>query len=309
VGSAPVNTSTARSLVTFGDNFAYFSASGVIQLTFDSNLNQFKESSLTNETIKTLYSDIPLESRKYASGHYAEEDNVLFWMYSSDGTAPKEFDTFLCYNIILKAWFKFKIDSSNGGYIQDAFRLPSNTVAGNTSNIFQDFRFLVTTTDYRLTIAYLDTSANFKDFVGSTSESEQQGFIQTGYLNANDSAKEKQSSYIVPSFLRTEDGFTDDGNGNLTPTNESSCMISAYWDYADDDVSGKINDPFEAYRYNRLYIPEDASDTFNYGQSVLTTKNRLTGRGRALSLRFETSVGKDCQLLGWNLDFGANGKV
>lgn len=297
-----------NNLISFEDSFAYFSKTGIILLTYDNNLDQLVEQSLSQDSIQTLYESIPLACRKLARGFYSKRDNTIFWMYSIDTSSSTDYTDILMYNLTLKAWTKLKVNSDNGGSIVDAFELPPGSVNTNTSNILESFKVLVKTSDYALAIADFDNTV-FTDFTGSTSASEQTAFIQTGYLNANDSAKQKQSSYIVPSFLRTEDGFTDDGNGNLTPTNESSCMISAYWDYADDDVSGKINDSFEAYRYNRLYIPEDASDTFNYGQSVLTTKNRLTGRGRALSLRFETSAGKDCQLLGWNLDFAANGKV
>ena len=160
-----------------------------------------------------------------------------------------------------------------------------------------------------LRFAYFKDSS-FKDFAGSIQAgTDAAAFMQTGFINAGDSQRRKQANYIVPSFIRTENGFTDDGGGDLTPTNESSCNIRADWDYADTTAGGKLGTAFEAYRYNRLYIPSGPADTFDTGQSVITTKNKLLGRGRALSLRFTTTALKDCRLLGWGLGFETNSKV
>ncbi len=298
---------TANSAISVKDNIYYWSDSGIIALVFDQQNNMFVEANLTEDTIDTLYREIPSNCKAYSTGVYSPQDNALVWAYSEDTANPERFTTFLCYDLFLKAWYKFKTPTSANITVDGLFVLSSESDLTDRSEKFGSLTFMVnSTTEGRVSSYPLDTT--FQDFLTSVDVDEQQAFIQTGYLNANDSARQKQGTYIVPSFIRTEDGFTDDGGGNLTPTNESSCIISAYWDYAEDD-SPKINSPFEAYRYTRLYIPEDASDTFNYGQSVITTKNRLTGRGRALSLRFETSEGKDCRLLGWNLGFGSNNMV
>ena len=168
-------------------------------------------------------------------------------------------------------------------------------------------KFDVFTSTYYIS-NYSDTT--FKDLTGvPEGGNDAAAFMETGYINAGDSQRRKQANYIIPSFIRTEDGFTDDGGGNLTPTNESSCTIQARWDYADTDAGNLFGDSFEAYRYNRLFIPSGPADTFDYGQSVITTKNKLRGRGRALTLRFSTSASKDCRLLGWGLGFEIETKV
>jgi hypothetical protein len=296
----------SKSLVTYKDSFLYWSTSGIIALEYNAQADQFVENNLTDSTIKTLYNSIPENCKAYAKGIYTPSDNSILWLYSSDTNNPDRYDYCLVYDLVLRAWYKFKFFKSGTSYIIDCFNSPDQTSLNDT-DLFKSVVFIAETSEGKLPMTFSSTS--FKDFVGSSDEGEVQGFMQTGYLNANNSALEKQATYIVPSFLRTEDGFTDDGSGNLTPTNQSSCLISAWWDYVDDASLPKANDTFEAYKYNRLYIPSGPADTFDYGQTVLTTKNRLTGRGRALSLRFETSAGKDCKLLGWNLGFGANSKV
>lgn len=303
-----VRRPTAASIVSYKDSFFYWSSNGIINLTYNKDAREFDQNNLTDSSIQTLYNGIPDNCKAAAKGAFSEEDTAIIWCYSDDTTKPKKFNKALVYDLVLNAWTKFNFYTDDSCYILDLKAIPSFINSSNTADFLGQIVFVVETPDKGVTTAYFGNDT-FEDFSGSTNSGERQAFLQTGYLNANDSAVQKQSNYITTSFLRTEDGFTDDGSGNLTPTNESSCKIKAYWDFADDDVSGKINDEFEAYRYTRLYIPADASDPFNYGQSVLTTKNRLTGRGRALSLRFETSAGKDCKLLGWNLGFGGNSKV
>ena len=56
---------------------------------------------------------------------------------------------------------------------------------------------------------------------------------------------------------------------------------------------------FQAYRFNRNYIPDNVVDPFDYGYEVIVSKNKLRGRGRALSLYIYSEEGKDMHLLGW----------
>lgn len=298
----------SESLVSVKDSFYYWSPTGVINLTYNKESREFNENNLTDNTIQSLYNTIPDNCRAAARGEYSKEDSVIIWCYSLDSENPKKFTRALIYDLVLNAWTKFKFYNDDGCYILDLKIIPSAVKNNNADDFLRQLIFVTYAPDIGVTTGYLSPES-FEDFQGSTNSGEVQAFMQTGYLNANDSARQKQTTYIVPSFLRTEDGFTDDGSGNLTPTNESSCLISAWWDYVDDASFPKANDTFEAYKYNRLYIPSGAADTFDYGQTVITTKNRLTGRGRALSLRFETSEGKDCRLLGWNLNFSQGTKV
>lgn len=303
-----VRRPVCESIVVFKDMFYYWSDNGIQVLSYNKDSNEFIENNLTDSTIQSLYNSIPNNCKAAARGVFSKEDSAILWCYSIDTDNPKRFSKALIYDVVLNSWTKFNFYTDNSCYIRDVLEIPSSIPNNSSDDFLKQILFIVETPDHGITTAYFSDDS-FEDFQGSTGSGERQAFMQTGYLNANNSSLEKQATYIVPSFLRTEDGFTDDGSGNLTPTNQSSCLISAWWDYVDDASLPKANDTFEAYKYNRLYIPSGPADTFDYGQTVLTTKNRLTGRGRALSLRFETSEGKDCRLLGWNLGFGANSKV
>lgn len=300
-----------NNIITVGDTFYYFSDAGIIKLAVDPNLGQYVEENLSANRIQTLYTEIPEDSRKTAKGVYLPEENIIMWFYAS---TPGHYDNALVYDIILGSFSKFKYFRDPIRGIQDIFVLPSSMQAYNTSDILKRLRFIAETPSKGTTIFY-HTTDHFVDWntVNAPGGIIQDGgsthaFMQTGYINGGDSQRMKQCQYIIPSFLRTEDGFYDDGTGNLIALKPSGCEITAYWDFADTTTYNSLNPPFEAYRYNREYIPSGGSDLFKYGQSVITTKNRLTGRGRGLSLRFSASNG-DCRLLGWGLGFESNTKV
>jgi hypothetical protein len=311
-------------IVVANESVFYISDEGINELLFDPNSEQFTNR-IASSKIKTLVNSIPVKSKALARGVYSGTDLTVRWLYSAEDpdtyatdNVSGSKDTELVYDLVLQAWYQNTFPSTTALTDNPSLERP---LLINTGDISQSSYPVDSTLRYLAAGTYSQTlpaglkvlkfdESEFNDYTVATGTGiDTPAVIQTGYLNANDSARQKQSAYIVPSFLRTEDGFTDDGSGNLTPTNESSCLISAWWDYVDDASLPKANDTFEAYKYNRLYIPSGPADTFDYGQRIITTKNRLTGRGRALSLRFETSAGKDCRLLGWNLNFSQGTKV
>jgi hypothetical protein len=130
----------------------------------------------------------------------------------------------------------------------------------------------------------------------------------TGYIGTGDYSRFKQVPYIYFHLLRTENGFTDDGDDFIV-NNESSCLVQSQWDWANSESYGKWGTQFQAYRYKRRYTPTDVTDTYDYGTSTIVTKNKLRGRGRVVSLLISSEEEKDLQLLGWSMTIGVNGSV
>ena len=89
--------------------------------------------------------------------------------------------------------------------------------------------------------------------------------------------------------------------------NESSCIVQAQWEWCTSNDSGRWGQEFQAYRYRQMYFSDETSGTASYGYSVITTRNKIRGKGRALSFKFKTEPGKDLQLLGWSIELGRNG--
>jgi hypothetical protein len=127
-------------------------------------------------------------------------------------------------------------------------------------------------------------------------------FLVTGYEMFADSQRDKQVTYLTTHFQRTETGFTDTGGGQLEATGESSCLAQVQWDFANSAAGGKFGTQFQAYRLNRMFVPVGSEDPFDYGTSVITTKSKLRGSGKAISLRFDTEATKDLHVLGWAMN-------
>ena len=81
----------------------------------------------------------------------------------------------------------------------------------------------------------------------------------------------------------------------------NSCKMIGRWDYANPNT-GKQTEGKEIYRFNSLMLDNVGDSEADYGYTVIETKNKVRGSGKALSLRFESSEGKDFELLGWSLD-------
>jgi len=124
-------------------------------------------------------------------------------------------------------------------------------------------------------------------------------YLVTGFNTSGNMTSKKTSPYLSFFLTRTEDGFDHKEDGGLEATNPSSCWVQTMWDWSGTGSSGKWGAPFQAYRYLRPYIPSGISDTFNYGENVLVTKNKILGRGKSLAIKIYSEPFKDLQLLGW----------
>lgn len=73
--------------------------------------------SLTYDTFKSFYDDIPVSSKRYARGFFDKTDGIVRWIYRSTGTndigATYEYDRVLNYNFRTKAFYPWTISSSN----------------------------------------------------------------------------------------------------------------------------------------------------------------------------------------------------
>lgn len=86
----------------------------------------------------------------------------------------------------------------------------------------------------------------------------------------------------------------------------NSCILKGKFDFGINPATGKWSTEQEVYRLNALRMDNVSSVEANYGYEVIETKNKVRGNGKSLILRFESSEGKDFQLLGWGLPFAAN---
>lgn len=334
-------TSNAKSIVNIGGNYIYWAKAGIVILKQDEGSGRYIAQNLSLTTIQTLYLDISELGKQYCKGFFDERENRVRWLYNdtdtySTETSINKYNRELIFDITLQAFYTNTLSSlvSNSPYIADYVDIPgysvstadTEVVVGSDTVIVTDnssvvitedqvqsrtsqFSFLtITGTSFTLS-KYRNTT--FHDWVipSGTTGIDYSSYLVTGYELFSDLMREKVVPYILFYFKRTENGFETDGNGNLIYTDPSSCLVQSQWNWANSVASGKWGSQFQAYRLLRNYIPTGTEDTFDYGESVIVTKNKLRGSGKCLSLKFNSEQGKDIKILGWGVTANANSAV
>ena len=80
-----------------------------------------------------------------------------------------------------------------------------------------------------------------------------------------------------------------------------SCKILGKFDWSWSSSAGKWSTEQELYRYKTLYLTQVSGDESLYPLEVIETKSKVRGSGKAIVVRFESTDGKDFELLGWSL--------
>lgn len=319
------------SVVVVDTAVVYWAKDGIYLVSL-STVGDYKVDSLTEKTIQTYYNDIPYLTKRDVIGAYDSYASEIVWAINNkiDRDEPT---VLLKLQIITGAFTKhtlydglssrtvfgpvettpFSISTSSNTVTVDAATVTVNaedvtihgfTIESRTTDIKYIFSERVDEAN-NAAIGFASlTSPTFADW----GEADAPAYMLTGYVSGGDFQRNKQVPYITFHFDRTEDGF-ELVEGDIVPSHQSSCLVQAQWDWANSVNSGRWSRAFQAYRYKRHFIPVDVSDTYDYGFETITTKNKIRGKGRVLSLKLESEEGKDCRILGWSAIMEVNGNV
>lgn len=316
-----------RSVVFVEGSVLYWSSDG-IYLISRSELGDLTSKSITTNSIQTFFDNISTNDKINCQGFYDSYENKIRWVYGNNllvDTQNKE----LVFDLAISSFYKNDFPSTKSGFpaLCSVFETPpyrTGLVIGNilvgSDEVKAGVDDVVATVQESVggqrELSYLAASMSgslisfsfanynnieFIDWFSQSGGQDAEAFLITGYDGGGDFQREKQTPYITFHFNRTEDGFEADELGDLYPTNQSGCLVQAHWNWTNSANSNRWTKPFQAYRYKRLYMPEDGNDSYDTGDSVITTKNRLRGKGKVLSIKINSEPSKDCQLLGWSM--------
>ncbi len=268
----------------------YWAAGGIYLISIDEASQRGMSVSITANTIKTLYDNIPYGQKVQSTGVYEPVDRKIRWLYSdSSVTWPVTYNKELVFDIDLRAFYtnKFAAVASTGPKVGGVIDIPALVYlivrSPEPGSLFFSFG------SYR--------NSDFNDFGLGDAKS----ILLTGYLTGGAASLSKQVSGIVTHFRRTETGYTLEGD-SIVFRNPSGCLMTPQWEWTNSPNAGKWGETVQVYRLQRPYYPEDVNDPFDYGYTVITAKSGIRGRGRALSLKFESEPEKDMHILGWGLE-------
>jgi hypothetical protein len=289
-------------------------------------------------TIQTWYNNLSEAAKANASGFFDEREQVIRWLYNEDDTYDgvsyrNKYNKELIFDLSLKAFYFNSISSltTNSPYIASYVSIPNyvnreieeQIVAGGEivqaggedvvatvvgiepRGVSLKYLTLIPDTTFNMTLSEFKNDAFVDWYEADDTGVDFTSYLVTGQELFGDIMRNKQIPYILFYFKRTEDGF--DSNTELE--HQSSCLVQARWGWSDSANSGKWGTQFQAYRFRRNYIPSGPADTFDYGESVIVSKSKLRGSGKAISLYITSEPGKDMKLLGWAMKMSGNSDV
>lgn len=320
---------SASSLIFARDTVIYAGNTAIYGLRF-TETGEIVSTDISTASIKTFYNSLSEGQKASFVTVFDETDNKVCWVYYS--TFVSLYDRMLCLDLDTLSYTKHDLATSSDNNIVSGFTVPTtNTitevhnvqvngvdvvvngeqVVNTTETLVKDrssVRFLTITAPVAGTRQYGLSemkSRTFTDF-GTSYVS----YVESGFDSLADIMnKTKKAPIIYTHFLRTEDGFStnpaDTEGLELILDNPSSCFVSYKWDWG----SAPFSNQFQAYKLLKNYTPASASDTFIYDRDVVSTKNRLRGRGTSLGFRFESEEGKDFHILGYGVLYTASDRV
>lgn len=334
-----IGTNNPRSIIVAGNIVFYWSNSGIFMLSPDQTTGRYVGVSLTIGSIQTYYNNLSQLAKTHCRGFFDADENHIRWMYNdtasySETVNVNHYNRQLNLDLSLNSFYKFSISSlvTNSPVVTDFIDIPPYSDTNVLFDVYADSDPIIVGADpvvvngvaavarterygmltfvgTQFTLSkYRDTT--FMDWKTANGVGvDYSSYLITGYETFGEIMRTKQVPHIFFYLSRTEDGFTIDGNGNLIPNKQSSCLVQAQWNWSNSTSGGKWGVPFQAYRYTRGYIPSGVADTFDTGDLLIVTKNKLRGSGRALSLKIYSEPGKDLNLLGWSVSITGDGSI
>lgn len=310
----------------------YWSTDGIYVIGQD-QVGGFSAKNITEATIQSLYENIPAESKSKVFGTYDLIGKKLRWIYKTGSAFSNASVTYeLVLDTVLQAFSLFKIGTLAGSTKPEIYSCFKSSISGALSDqilvfsgpddvyvnsdpvvigaesrgsVVQSTRYLVFTYN-GATLNYTFADYNNEAFLDWQEVDgvgvDATGYLITGTVTGGDSSVAKQVPFLTLHFVRTETGF----NPDFSLENPSGCLVSCQWDFSNSPNSLKWSTPFQGYRYRKFYMPLNVNDPFDTGFEVITTRNKVRGRGRAFAFRMETEPGKDCRILGWNINVTGN---
>jgi hypothetical protein len=253
---------------------------------FNMAVNEYGRMSVTNisqHTIQSLYDEIGVSQRKYATGSFNRSKGTVSWVFRNTVTTiaglQYEFDftSMLKFDILSQAFSLYEF--ANAGLNTTA---PTNRVIGivNVQNLVDATRSSV---DKILLV--------WGDFGGNVGWANQ---LETEVYNDWDFATGGPFAYDA--YLYSGYRFDSEGNKKWQPTyvysyfdqiDDSSCFLSGDWDGALLG-SARSSNPQQAYK-------EETNS------ELARSRLKIRGHGQALRLLFEGEDNAPFSLLGWSI--------
>jgi len=330
-----VGATGSQAVVDVEGTVFYWSKGGIYALTPDPSTGFLVAQNLSLNTIQTRYLAIPPAAKKNAKSFYDKESKRVFWYYNDsqdyDGESFRyRFNRALVFDVALQAFYTYTFDVTGpfftGAIQKKAGNFSSTVVEVEDGGVQvtdggEDVTSTITTTSVGevklkfLTFEEVDTDEWFYtfseledntmlDWTIATDGTSYDSYLETGHDIVGDLISEKEANTVYTFFKRTEMNITQNDLNGLQYDFPSSCLMRAKWHWSDSSSSNRWSQQEQVYKLHQQWIPAGTGE-FDYGFEVIENISNVRGKGRALSLRFDSESGKDFHLLGWAIPYTA----
>jgi hypothetical protein len=235
-------------------------------------------------TILTYFNNIPLVSKRYATGDFDPNSFTIQWCFRSTAetnvTSRYQYDTVLALNVINRAFYLYSI--SNGMvYTNGIIYVDSPGGSNAPAPIFKYLTSPNPATDIQFTFSEENDFTNYADWVSYNGT----GFNYTsefiaGYALHGQAFTRWNPEYIYL-YIRNPSIGSSGGTG-------SGYLINGIWDFATNVGSGRISNAQQIIDFNP-----------NYQMSI--RRHRVRGRGYAFQLQVQSVPGLPLDIMGWSM--------
>lgn len=322
---------SAKSIVFANDSIYYWGKSAIYRLEL-AQQGAVSIRDISSERIKTRFQQAVDKVKNASFSVFDEGANRILWFYSDSPVGNfttrtnKALNKVLYFDATLEAFGEYTI-------MIDEDTLPCSAISFASVSLVNQAETVVDG-GVAVTDGAVDVTVSSNNFVSDASTikvltldmsqgangvfrfseftdvddfedwgTDSPAYFKSGFDSITDILnKSKQAPMFVVHMKRTETGFEDQG-GELVALNQSGCLISYTWDWGD-----VYKNSFQAYKLLKNYTPSGTGDTFEYDRDVITTRNRIRGRGTSLGIQGMSEAGKDMKLLGYGILYTVRGR-
>lgn len=283
--------SSAMSPIHFDSGGIYTGPKGIFQIAPNEFTSKLEAKNISEKLIQTRWNSIPVANQKVVQTVYDDARKRILILYGDSGDNINQYANALILDLKVGAYYPFAFNVSNTEGVLTAYAITDSDASNSANKV----KWTVQSTNNMKTCDLSQT--DYVDYDGAESPLP---YVVTGHDDIGDFQRRRQAPVITVYAKRTETGYTQTGNG-WNGDNESSNLLTAFWDWTNDAVSGKIGSQNETYRHVRGFVPSGTGDVDGY--PVVVTRNKIRGRGRALQLRFDGATAKDSHILGYTTNY------
>lgn len=328
------------SIVNYGDSIAFWSRDGIYNIA-PNKYGDLVCENISDGKISKLVGERTDEELNDMYGIYDSYDNSIKWLFGK-GITSTESHYEIVYSLDFSGFLVNEIKKPTSSTLPvpvcsvvapaySAREADNEVVAGadialvGTDQVIVRGEKVTNSVKELLYVTILGQEANnisftfskysdptFKDWVGYLDGDgiDSGAYILTGWVGGGDFLRRKGVVFLHIHFYKTEDGFElDEVTGDYIPTNQSSCLLQAQWNWSNNPNSGKWTFPRQAYRLGKQWRPEDVGDDFDNGFYTVETRNKIRGSGKVVSFLFSAEEGKDMRIIGWDIVAEVAGSV